>query len=170
MADVEISRVGIEVVDRLEPLWLALHEHHQSVAPPAVYQPNDRSWAARRRAYVEWMASPGSFILLAERERDLVGYALVHVHAGPDDTWVTGDRMAELETISVSPAARGQGIGTLLLDRVDAELAAEGINDLFIAALTGNDAAIRLYERRGLRPVMVHLARFAADQPGDQAG
>jgi ribosomal protein S18 acetylase RimI-like enzyme len=163
MTGVQISRVGIEVVDRLEPLWLALHEHHQSVAPAAVYQPHDRSWAARRDAYAEWMASPGSFILIAERSGELVGYALVHVRPGPDDTWVTGNRIAELETLSVAPAARGQGVGTLLLDRVDAELDAAGITDLFIAALRGNDAAIRLYERRGLRPVMVHLARFGAD-------
>jgi ribosomal protein S18 acetylase RimI-like enzyme len=164
MTDIEIRKAGIDVVDRLEPLWLALHEHHQTVAPPAVYQPRDRSWAARRDAYVAWMASPGSFILLAERERQLVGYALVHVRPGPDDTWVTGDRIAELETISVAPAMRGRGVGTLLLGRVDAELAAQGIDDLFIAALRGNDAAIRLYERRGLRPVMVHLARFGADR------
>ncbi|GAA2622362.1 GNAT family N-acetyltransferase [Paractinoplanes durhamensis] len=166
MTDVEISRVGTEVVDRLEPLWLALHEHHQKVAPPAAYQPREQSWAARRTAYLSWMTSPDSFILIAEREQELIGYAMVHVGDGPDDTWVTGDKIAELETISVAPAMRGQGIGTLLLDRVDAELAAAGIDDLFIAALQGNDAAIRLYQRRGLRPVMIHLARFGADGKG----
>lgn len=166
MADVTIHKVGAEAVDRLEPLWLALHEHHQSVAPPAVYQPPHRSWAARRGAYLEWLASPGSFILLAEKGQQAVGYAMVHVKPGPDDTWVTGDRIAELETLSVAPAARGAGIGTMLLDGVDAELAAQGIGDLFIAALHGNDAAIRLYQRRGLRPVMVHLARFAAEPTG----
>jgi ribosomal protein S18 acetylase RimI-like enzyme len=163
MADVTISKVGPEAIDRLRSLWLALHEHHQSVAPPAIYQPPERSWAIRRSAYVEWLASPGSFVVTAEKGTDLVGYALVHVKPGPDDTWVTGDRIAELETISVAPAARGEGIGTLLLDRVDAELALQGVGDLFIAALHGNDAAIRLYQRRGLRPVMVHLARFAID-------
>jgi ribosomal protein S18 acetylase RimI-like enzyme len=160
---VSISRAGAEALDRLEPLWLALHEHHQTVAPPAAYQPRHRSWEARRRAYAEWLAEPGSFVLLAERAGELVGYALVQVRPGPDDTWVTGDRIAELQTVSVAPSERGHGIGTQLLDRVDTELAAQGIGDLFIAALQGNDAAIRLYERRGLRPVMVHLARFAAD-------
>jgi ribosomal protein S18 acetylase RimI-like enzyme len=92
-----------------------------------------------------------------------VGYALVTVRPGPDDTWVSGGRLAELETLSVDPEERGQGIGTRLLDAVDAELARLGIGDLFIAALVGNEGALRLYERRGLRPVMTYLARFAAD-------
>ncbi|WP_221321738.1 N-acetyltransferase [Actinoplanes sp. L3-i22] len=205
--EISISKAGVEIVDRLEPLWLSLHEHHQKVVPDAVYQPRDASWTARRSAYVEWLASPGSFVLLAEAEPSegvapeakpdgeampdravtpraglpqgdhrsapagnalvgnaLVGYALVQVRPGPDDTWVTGNRMAELQTLSVAPGARGQGIGTRLLDRVDAELDAAGIGDLFIAALHGNDDAIRLYQRRGLRPVAIHLARFAADQ------
>lgn len=97
-----------------------------------------------------------------------VGYALVAVRPGPDDTWVSGDRLAELETLPVAPDERGQGIGSRLLDAVDEELARLGIGDLFIAALVGNAAAIRLYERRGLRPVMTYLiARFAADdRPG----
>lgn len=171
--EIRISKAGIEAVDRLEPLWLALHEHHQKVTPDAVYQPREASWAARRSAYLEWLAFPGGFILLAEklteRGEELVGYALVQVRPGPDDTWVTGSRMAELQTLSVSPETRGQGVGTMLLDRVDAELDAAGIGDLFIAALHGNDDAIRLYQRRGLRPVAIHLARFAADRaPGQQ--
>lgn len=223
--EISISKAGIEVVDRLEPLWLALHEHHQKVVPDAVYQPRDASWKARRTAYTEWLAAPGSFVLLAEAKAvaeaeaeavaeakakakakakaetlagttanpdadtiaepetpvggtagaeadtgagvattELLGYALVQVRPGPDDTWVTGSRMAELQTLSVAPEARGRGVGSMLLDRVDAELDAAGIGDLFIAALHGNDGAIRLYERRGLRPVAIHLARFAADK------
>ncbi len=200
--EISISRAGVEVVDRLEPLWLALHEHHQKVAPDAVYQPRGESWRARRTAYVEWLAAPGSFVILAESAEtgespdkaanaeaigetgaaaeaatagetgatggagavELLGYALVQVRPGPDDTWVTGKLLAELQTLSVAPHARGRGIGSMLLDRVDAELDAAGIGDLFIAALHGNDDAIRLYQRRGLRPVAVHLARFAADE------
>lgn len=68
--------------------------------------------------------------------------------------------MAELQTFAVAPARRGSGIGTLLLDRVDAELATLGIRDVLVAVLEGNFNARRLYERRGFRPVMTTLARF----------
>jgi len=160
--DVTVRKAGPEVIDDLEPLWIRLHTHHQSVMPGWTYHPDADSWAVRRAEYVEWLGIEGSFVLLAERGDELVGYALVHVKQGPDDTWVTGTRMAELESLSVLPTERGKGIGTLLLDEVDAELERLGIGDYFINALAGNKDAIRLYERRGLRPMVVLLGRLAA--------
>ena len=56
----------------------------------------------RRGDYERWLADPGSFALLAEVGDEAVGYAVVHVQ-GPDETWVTGDRTAELETLAVLP-------------------------------------------------------------------
>ncbi|MDI2130698.1 GNAT family N-acetyltransferase [Yinghuangia seranimata] len=169
MTDVTIRVAGAEALDSLEPLWLALHEHHQRVAPPAVYQPPAASWRARRGSYEHWLAE-GGFVLLAERGSDLVGYALVEIQDGPDDTWVTGSRIAEVQTLSVAPAERGLGTGTRLLDAVDAHLAELGIEDVFIGVLTGNDDALRFYERRGLRPVMTYVARFKAGTPKPMTG
>ncbi|MCW2883977.1 MAG: hypothetical protein JWL58_839 [Streptosporangiaceae bacterium] len=33
-----IRKAGAESLDRLEPLWLALHAHHQSVMPGYAYR------------------------------------------------------------------------------------------------------------------------------------
>jgi ribosomal protein S18 acetylase RimI-like enzyme len=103
-------------------------------------------------------------LLLATHGDTLVGYALVHMIAASDtwtgDTWVTGDTIAELESIAVDPDRRGAGIGTNLLDAVDAELEARGIHDVIIGALPGNEGALRLYERRGFRPTWLYLSRF----------
>ncbi|WP_214411027.1 GNAT family N-acetyltransferase [Sphaerisporangium fuscum] len=161
--DITLRKGGAELIDRLEPLWLALHEHHQSVQPGFAYLAGERSWELRRSCYRRWILEEGSFILLAERGSRAVGYAFVEIQSGPDDTWVTGSRVAELQTLSVAPADRGNGIGTLLLDEVDDELKRLGIGDLLIGTLAANSGAQRLYERRGLRPVLVHYARFSAD-------
>lgn len=161
--DVTLRKGGAELIDRLEPLWLALHAHHQAVQPEFTYFPDERSWELRRACYRRWILEPDSFVLLAERRGHAVGYAFVEIQAGPDDTWVTGPRVAELQTLSVAPAERGHGIGTLLLDEVDAELDRLGIGDLLIGTLAANAGAQRLYERRGLRPVLLHYARFSAD-------
>ena len=161
-ADVDIRKGGAELIDRLEPLWLALHAHHQSVQPSFAYFPDGRSWELRRACYERWIQEEGSFVLVAERRGDLIGYAFVEIGRGPDDTWVTGTRIAELQTLSVAPRERGHGIGTLLLDAMDTELDRLGVGDLLIGALAGNTGAQRFYERRGMRPVFVHYARFAA--------
>ncbi|GHJ42680.1 GNAT family N-acetyltransferase [Catellatospora sp. TT07R-123] len=157
-----IRLAGAEVVDALGPLWIALHQHHRSVAPHLAMYDDDRSWRLRRELYRQWITEPGSFVLLAELGGEPVGYAFVHVFDGPDDSWVSGDRIAELETLSVAPAHRGQGLGTRLLDGVDVRLDELGIGDLYIGALATNLAAQRVYERRGLRPLMVKYARLAA--------
>ncbi len=46
-----------------------------------------------------------------------VGYAFVTVGPGYA-SWATGDRLAELETLSVLPEHRGSGLGAALLDTV----------------------------------------------------
>jgi ribosomal protein S18 acetylase RimI-like enzyme len=161
-----ITRAGAEALDRLGPLWLELHHHHQAVGGPALgpYVDDATSWAARRELYAGFIAE-GGFAVLAERDGELVGYGMVAVFDPEErelpDTWVTGDRVAEIETLSVAPAARGAGIGSALLDRIDLELAAEGVDDVLIAAFATNADAIRLYERRGFRPASLHLIRLA---------
>ena len=73
---------------------------------------------------------------------------------------MTGDTIAELESIAVAPDLRGAGIGTKLLDAVDGELDRRGIHDVIIGALPGNEGALRLYERRGFKPTWLYLSRF----------
>jgi ribosomal protein S18 acetylase RimI-like enzyme len=164
--DVAITRAGAEALDRLQALWLELHHHHQAVGGPALgpYVDDDASWTACRATYARLLARDG-FVVLAERGDDLVGYALVAVMPATetilDDTWRTGESIAEIETVCVAPSERGRGIGTALLDRVDEELEAAGIADVLIGAVATNTDAIRLYERRGFRPAWLYLTRLA---------
>ena len=88
------------------------------------------------------------------------GYAVVEIHTGPDDTWPVGDTYAEVQSLAVSPGERGSGLGSRLMDTVDAELARRGIHDLAVGVLAGNEDAIRFYERRGLRPGELQMWRF----------
>ena len=56
-----------------------------------------------------------------------------------------------LLSLAVEEDARGQGIGSLLLNRIE-ELAAEhGARPLSLDVGAGNKGALRLYERRGMR-------------------
>lgn len=84
------------------------------------------------------------------------------MHEGADDTWDTGGRIAELESLAVLPAERRRGLGTLLLDAVDGRLAELGILDVIVAVLVGNDAAEALYRRRGWIPAMTKMIRLGS--------
>ena len=145
--DIAITRAGAEALERLAPLWLLLHRHHQAIGGAALgpYVDDETSWRARRELYERFLAD-GGFALLAERDGELLGYAMVAVAPTAEtllaDTWRAGPRTAEIESLSVAPEARGAGIGTALLDRIDAELAAIGVDDVLIGALLPNTDAI----------------------------
>ena len=152
-------------LELLRPLWLCLHRHHQTIARQlAPYVDDDTSWTVRRRFYLECLSHKDSFLLLAYSGEDLVGYALVLVQATTsmwNDTWVVGDRTAELETLIVVPERRGHGIGTLLMNRIEWEIAQLGIQDMIIGALPSNTEVLDLYRRRGFEPTWLVMTRFA---------
>ena len=157
----QIELAGVERVDELRELWLDLHRHHRAVvgAVPLV-DDDELSWQRRRALYKDRLSSAAGFLVLASEQDALVGYALVCIEQGPDDTFPVGARYAELYSLSVTPGLRGRGIGTRLLDFVDAELARRSIHDLEVAVMVANTEAQRLYERRGLRPAELVLYRF----------
>jgi ribosomal protein S18 acetylase RimI-like enzyme len=162
---VEIRRGSAEDIARLEPLWVAVHHRHAESMPElAPYVDDATTWGERRVLYAEVLAKDDTVLLLAEEDGELVGYGLAHVMeaAGSlfSDTWITGDRIGEIESLSVLPGRRGAGVGTRLLEGLESALREQGVEDLVIGLLPGNVDAARLYERRGFRPTWMYLSRF----------
>jgi ribosomal protein S18 acetylase RimI-like enzyme len=160
-----IDRGALEDVDSLEPLWVGVHRVHAASMPElAPYVSDAETWAEHRPLYVKLFEKPDTALFLARLDGALVGYALLHVEPVGEtwvaDTWRTGERIGELESIAVAPSHRGQGIGGALLDAVDREFRELGIADVIIGLLPGNEGARRLYERRGFRPTWMYVSRF----------
>jgi ribosomal protein S18 acetylase RimI-like enzyme len=156
---------GVDDLDLVEPLWVAVHHRHAASMPElAPYVSDDETWLVRRELYVELLAKPDTLLLLAFVDDSAVGYGLAHVLPVDDtwipDTWVTGSRIGEIESLSVLPEYRGSGLGTEFLSRLEQHLHAIGVDDLILGVLTGNTDAIRLYERRGYQPTWLYLSRF----------
>lgn len=140
-----------EELDRLKPLWLALQDHHMRISPRLADLPKrspDESWRRRHAKYAHWLERPGTFVLVAERDDDLVGYAFVTIEPGYA-SWDSGDQLAELETLSIAPAARGQRVGSRLVAAVRARLASDGITQLAVTSAITNVGSHRFYERHG---------------------
>jgi ribosomal protein S18 acetylase RimI-like enzyme len=152
-------------LDSLAPLWIAVHHRHVETMPElGPYVSDDETWHQRRKLYVELLAKPDTLLLLASVADELIGYGLAHVMAVSEtwipDTWQTGERIGEIESLSVLPAYRGSGLGSQLVDRLETHLRDRGVDDFVLGALPGNRDAIRLYERRGYRPTWLYLSKF----------
>ncbi len=64
-----------------------------------------------------------------------------------------GSYIAGVETLNVDPKYQGCGIGRKLLHAAEEILIARGIRQLRLEVSTGNQAALRLYERSGFQTI-----------------
>jgi N-acetyltransferase len=139
-------------LDALEPVWNALQAHHSEITPelgPRTPKRNTAdAWRIRRSKYERWLGDSDTFFVIAEQNGEPVGYACVTI-GPPYAGWATGDRLAELETLSVLANQRGKGVGAALLDSAWKRLAELGVNDMAITTTVTNVDAQRFYERHG---------------------
>jgi len=151
-------------IDQLKDLWLELHAHHAEIMPGlAPYQAAEDSWATRREHYEDLLGRPGTDLVLCTLDTKLVGYGLSHVRPAADtwlaDTWVTGTRVGEIESLLVRSQHRGQGLGTLILTRMLDRLGSADVDDVIVGALPHNPV-VGLYERYGFQPAFLYLGRL----------
>ncbi len=151
MEDVIITRAGVEWVDDLEEVCRSLFEAVASAGPDVPGVPArdlDQTWERRRANYVEWLAEPGAFVVMAETDGRAVGYALVRTYEELDG-WDSDGPLAELESLAVLPDHRARGIGKQLVGAVEAQLRGVGVRALLIGTGAGNHDAIRFFAGLG---------------------
>lgn len=153
-------------VDRARPLWLALHAHHQTVAPDlAPYVCDDVSWRHRKEEYEEALAD-GGFGLVASHAGEDIGYLVcakrpmqrAATFALPATLW-------ELLSLSVMPDHRGAGVGAALLDAMEERVGASDVRTQLIGVIPDNERAAALYRSRGFTPIWLTLTRFCRPAP-----
>lgn len=173
--DFAIQRAGIERLDDLAPLWIAMQKHHEDVAPArltadvAPFRDHADSWRRRRASYLSWFQAGSAVLHVAEDDAgELAGYAMVRLSGGWSQL-ATPEAMAELESLSISRAHRGRGLGSRLVAAVHDDLRDRGIELLTLAVFAGNEPAARLYARFGMRPVLTHMMGRVSPAPPAQA-
>ncbi len=161
---VEVEAVAPGEVDALRGLWLELHHHHQATSPHlAPFIGDDESWQVVRGLFAT-AASAGQLVRVgpAVDPSALAFFGVTRDDPLWLDTWQTGRDVAEIHMLVVADRARGQGLGSAVMDAVDARLAADGVHDQVVGAIEPNVGAIRLYQRRGFKPAWLQMTRFGS--------
>ncbi|WP_338580785.1 GNAT family N-acetyltransferase/peptidase C39 family protein [Pseudomonas sp. MAG733B] len=92
----------------------------------------------------QWMITRANGqLLVAQHDKQLLGYAVVLFHRGTS--------LARLYSIAIAAQARGTGLGKQLLDRIEACAVEHDCAYLRLEVRIDNPAAIALYERNGYR-------------------
>jgi ribosomal protein S18 acetylase RimI-like enzyme len=157
---------GVELVDTVEPLWLSLFDHHLAIGSAGLpVVDRGESWPRRKALYESLLAKPDAFLLLATRDEEPIAYLVAHLHEGADDTWPTGERIGEIESLALVPGERGAGLGGLLMDAAEERLTEVGARDVLLHVMVGNDDARRFYESRGMTATMTTMLRLGVQDP-----
>ena len=96
-------------------------------------------------------------VLVARRDGHVLAYAFARPVHHASVTWATDRDALELETLTVSPDARGSGLGARLVALVREEVERGGYEGLYLTAVAGNADALRFYEREGFTPEFITL-------------
>jgi GNAT superfamily N-acetyltransferase len=152
--ETDVRRGTVADVESLRSLWVAMVEHHRSVAGAQwPVRTADAAWQVRQAQYRTWLTDgSGTLFIAGLRDREeAVGYAMLCVHE-PGATWDLGAQVGEVESLVVAAAARGAGVGSALMAVCREELRSRGIVYWSVAVVEANAGAVRLYEREGFRP------------------
>jgi GNAT superfamily N-acetyltransferase len=125
--EITVRPATVEDAHAIADLYTAARVHAVPQMPPALHtNAEDRAFFTRK------LAEPDVTVWLAEADGELLGFAAC------TPTWLDG--------LYLKPERKGQGIGSLLLDVVEATHP-DGY-ELWV--FESNIGARRLYERRGL--------------------
>lgn len=153
-AGFSVVELDVSQVDRVEPLFKGLVGFHREVVEGEwPVRDVDAAWAHRRAEYVEWLGGGRARMLVAvpAGEEDAPrGYAVLSIKPS-SASWDVGERIGELETLAVAEEARGEGIGSLLIETCRELLREQGVTHWGVAVVEVNEGATRLYERVGFR-------------------
>lgn len=106
--------------------------------------------------YVEqYLASPVSQILLAERQGQVVGLLSFSIRP---DLFHAGNSCL-LEELVVQEQVRGQGVGSALLSELLARLSTGECAEVSLAVMPGNTQALKFYRRHGLTEEAIFLEK-----------
>jgi ribosomal protein S18 acetylase RimI-like enzyme len=172
-----IEPAGMGDLERLVECWLALaagQRQHGSLVDPADNAGTVRESIAQHvlaegvLVAREAPTAAGGDDSVADDGDDrgdgeIVGFVMF----GPDETGFERDRpRGVVRNVFVEPDARGQGVGTTLMDAAERRLAEAGAEELVLDVMADNDGARRFYRGRGYEPHRVTVTKpLESDTP-----
>jgi GNAT superfamily N-acetyltransferase len=142
--------------DALVALFDELDEFHR-LARPDIFRRFDGP--ARTYGQIEqWLTGPGSTVLVAEIDLEVVGLAVLLTRPPSTFAGAVPLKVIELDNLVVQSGLRSKGIGRRLIEATADWSRGQGASHLGVAVHAFNHDARRFYERAGFAPSIDRLA------------
>jgi GNAT superfamily N-acetyltransferase len=151
-----IRTAGLADYDSLVALFDELDEFHRQ-ARPDFFRPFDGP-ARTREQIAGWLGEPGSTVLVAEDDGELIGLALLWMRPPSAFAGAVPRKVIELDNLVVRSGLRGRGVGRQLIEATVDWSRGQGASHVGVAVHAFNRDARRFYERAGFAPSIDKLA------------
>jgi GNAT superfamily N-acetyltransferase len=132
------------LIDRVAPLWKELNKQHLCLSPYFKDYYHTLTFEDRKRSIQQRVSGGEIRVDLAlDNSGQPVGYCITSI-----DRTLTG----EIDSIFVEPPCRGQGIGTVLMEKALDWLKVKGAKKNIVSVVVGNEQAYIFYEQFGFFP------------------
>ncbi len=149
MDRVTVRAAEPEDVDVVTTLHLELRDHHGRLQPDNIrYDVETEGWRQITQGAIE-----EGRVWIAEAAGKVVGFMTLEFVEKP---WGIS---CEVETLVVSEARRGSGVGRIMMRSAEELARARGARGLRVDVLIGNDEALAFYRSLGYQDTAVRMAR-----------
>jgi ribosomal protein S18 acetylase RimI-like enzyme len=144
MANVTYVSGNARLIDKVASLWQELNKQHLSLSPYFKDYYRTLTFEDRKRS-IEQRAIGGEIRvdLALNDSGQPIGYCITSI-----DRTLTG----EIDSIFVDSQCRGQGIGTVLMEKALGWLRVKGAKKNVVSVAVGNEQAYVFYEQFGFFP------------------
>ena len=99
------------------------------------------------------------FVFVDEKD-EVKGHGFCIIQDHTKDEHLAQIRTLYIDDICVDSECRGQNIGKMLFQAIKEYAKAEGFHNLTLNVWSGNEGAIRFYEKMGLRPFKIGMEQI----------
>ena len=113
-------------------------------------------YARFRRIYAEVykrMKRGLAVIWVAQLSSEIIGQVMVQLNTFGKKELANGNTRAYVHSFRVRPTYRGAGLGTLLMDTVEVDLARRGFKEITLNVSRQNETALKLYKQLGYQVI-----------------
>lgn len=109
--------------------------------------------------YLNMLEDKDAAVIVAEKNRKVVGVLYSIIEKDDGDEWAEPYRRVSIEEISVHSNFINQGVGTMLMEKVENWAKERGIKDMITLVFDFNKNAIKFYEKNGYKPYSIKMVK-----------
>ncbi|KPK72137.1 hypothetical protein AMJ87_05570 [candidate division WOR_3 bacterium SM23_60] len=159
MKEIIIRHAHLEDIDQLSKLYAEFHEFHVRGVPGRLVRSDSSHTEELRVAIQKIIASKNATVFVAEIDDQLVGLGEVYIREDSPSPLKVQHTYGHLQSMIVTKAYRGRGVGTKILRAVEQWAKTRGAAEIRLDTWEFREGPLEFYEKYGYRTLRRTLVR-----------